>query len=71
MTKGRTFRPAQGLKKLTWAQVEMLDAAVAALCDLSAADEADFKLTLVIRNGNPRHFEHPVKMQQLRPGRVP
>jgi len=65
------FQPAQGLKKLTWTQVEMLDRAIALLCSQSVAESSDFELTVVIRNGNPRHFKHPVIMQALRPDRDP
>lgn len=52
------YPPAKGLRKLTWAQVEQLDAVIAGLCKQS--ERAEVELVVVIRNGHPRRLKHPV-----------
>ena len=61
------FRPAQGLRKLTWSQVEQLDQAIHQLCQHSVSEGGVLELTVIIRNGHPRHFKHPLITKELTP----
>ena len=61
------FRPAQGLRKLTWSQVEQLDLIIDQLCQVSVAESSVLELTVIIRNGHPRHFKHPLITKTLQP----
>ena len=61
------FRPARGLQKLTWAQVEELDRVVAELCEWSLAQGDQVELVIVIRKGHPRFVRHPLVSKPLKP----
>ena len=64
---GAGYRPAKGLKKLTWTQVEQLDEAIAQLCALSQEEKTTVELTIVIRNGHPRVIKQPLVWHALSP----
>lgn len=60
------FRPARGLRRLTWPQVERIDALISSLCKLTY-DGGEARIVLVIRNGKLRFAERPVLSEELRP----
>jgi hypothetical protein len=66
---GEILRPAKGLKKLTWAQVEIIDEAIDLLGALSKKLKAEVEVTIVIRNGLPRRIKHPLITYELKPTR--
>lgn len=53
----RGHRPAKGLLRLTWPQVEILDAKISSLCALTEQTHGEAKLVIVIKNGIPRFVE--------------
>jgi hypothetical protein len=65
------YRPAKGLLRLTWPQVEQIDAMVSSLCALTEqngeGDEA--RLVLVVKRGKLKYAERPVLSTELRPTR--
>lgn len=63
------YRPAKGLKKLTWAQVEMIDEVIDLMCALSKQQKVEVEITLVIRHGHPRWIKHPLVSYELKPTR--
>jgi len=64
---GKSYGPAEGLQKLTWAQVAQIDKTVAQMCEVSTREGADIEITLVIRKGHPRWIRHPMVSYQLKP----
>lgn len=61
------YRPATGLSRLTWAQVEKLDAVVKAMCELTARDDSEARVVLVVKRGRLRFVERPMVSEELRP----
>lgn len=55
--QGGMYPPAKGLKKLTWSQVEQIDALVANICDMVPAEA---EVTIVIKQHHPRFLKQPV-----------
>lgn len=64
---GGVYRPAKGLKKLTWAQVEQIDEVVDLMSALSKKLGGDVEITILIRNGHPRFIKHPLVSYELKP----
>jgi len=49
------YRPAQGLKRLTWNQIQIIDAMVSSLCGYTNGKrDAEALLILKVRNGKLR-----------------
>lgn len=69
LAAGSGYRPAQGLKKLTWPQVERIDDAIDLMCALSRKNGAEIDITITIKNGQPRFVKHPLISYELKPGR--
>lgn len=66
------YRPAKGLSRLTWPQVEMIDAMVGSLCGLTETEEVrdrEMFLILVVRNGKLRFGTTTEISEELKPGR--
>lgn len=66
---GEVLRPAKGLKKLTWAQIEMIDEVIDLLGAWSKKQQAEIEVTIVIKNGLPRRIRHPLITYELKPTR--
>lgn len=65
-----TYRPALGLKKLTWSQVEELDRVIAEACEATNGQRSAFRIVpVVIMNGQPRKFGPAVELKDLKPNR--
>lgn len=62
------YRPAKGLLRLTWPQIEQIDAMVSSLCGLTEGG-GEARVTLIIKNGRLRFAERPVLSEELRPTR--
>ena len=69
MLSANGYKPAKGLHRLTWTQVEQIDAAISSLCALTEQDRGEIHLTIVIRNGKPRGMGWPVPIEKLAPTR--
>lgn len=69
LSAGNGFRPAKGLKKLTWPQVEKIDNVIDLMCALSRKSGAEIDITITIKNGQPRFVKHPLVSHELRPDR--
>lgn len=63
------YRPAKGLLRLTWAQVQEIDALVSSLCALTEHDGSEAEMTLVVKAGKLRFARRPVLSQELKPAR--
>lgn len=66
---GNDFRPAKGLKKLTWSQVEKIDEVIDLMSSLSRKMGSEIEIVITIKNGHPRFVKHPLVSYELRPGR--
>ena len=64
----KDFRPAQGLKRLTWPQIEQIDAMIDALCTKTAPGRAATALLMVI-NGHLRSGAVTELAEELVPNR--
>ena len=64
----KSFRPAQGLKRLTWPQIEQIDAMIDALCARTGSGQAAAALLTVI-NGHLRSGTMTELMEELVPNR--
>ena len=62
------FRPAQGLKQLTWPQIEQIDAMIDALCSRTGGGQAATALLTVI-NGHLRSGAVTELAEELVPNR--
>ena len=66
---GRTYPPAaQGLKRLTWAQVELIDAKISSLCAFTEDGQVEAHLVIRIRRGRV-DFVEMTTSERLAPGR--
>ncbi len=63
------FRPAKGLMRLTWPQIEKIDAVVSSLCGWTEETGGEAKVTLIIKKGKLRFVERPVLSEELFPTR--
>ncbi|MCB0207730.1 MAG: hypothetical protein KDJ52_00280 [Anaerolineae bacterium] len=65
----KTVPPAKGLTKLTWRQVEELDAKISSLCahTQSLKNDEEVHLPIVIRNGKPVRIGQPMLMEKFSP----
>lgn len=59
--------PAGGLKQLTWAQVEQLDARIRLLCAWTESNGNEVILPIVIRKGKPMRIGQPLLIEQFKP----
>ncbi len=62
------YQPAKGLVRLTWPQVEAIDARVSQLCVLTEQSQGEARVVLVIRRGQVRFVEQTTS-EELTPGR--
>lgn len=69
LSAGNSFRPAKGLKKLTWAQVEKIDEVIDLTSSLSRKTGSEIEIVITIKNGHPRIVKHPLVSYELRPDR--
>jgi len=60
--------PAKGLLRLTWPQIEMIDAKVSSLCGFTEENGGEARLVIVIKQGKVRFIE-TVSSEQLLPKR--
>lgn len=67
MSMTTRFRPASGLRKLTWAQVELIDQIVAEMCGLSETTGDEVQVRILITGGHPRRIERPLVTSSLKP----
>jgi hypothetical protein len=51
------FKPAKGLLRLTWPQVELIDAKISSLCAFTEQTGGEARLVVVIKRGIPRFVE--------------
>lgn len=58
--------PAKGLKRLTWAQIEQLDAII----DSTGGQEEEFLFQLLVRNGKPVKIGTLVPLSKFSPIRL-
>lgn len=63
------YRPAKGLMRLTWPQVEKIDAMISSLCGLTEETNKEAHLILVIRNGKLRFATYTNLSEELTPAR--
>lgn len=61
-------RPAKGLLRLTWPQVEMIDAKISSLCGFTEEGGGEARLVVVIKKGKVR-FVEMVLSEELSPTR--
>lgn len=64
------YRPAQGLLRLTWPQIEKIDAMVSSLCGLTEQTGKEAHLILIVRNGKLRFATHTALSEELAPNRL-
>jgi hypothetical protein len=62
-------RPVKGLMRLTWPQVEKIDAMISSLCGLTEETHKEAHLILVIRNGKVRFATYTNLSEELLPTR--
>lgn len=67
MTDSKMYQPAQGLRVLTWPQIERIDEIISELCE-QTQDGNQARLTIIIKNGKLRFAEKTLSMA-LRPNR--
>lgn len=60
--------PAKGLLRLTWPQIEVIDAKVSSLCALTETGEVQAELVVTIKNGRVE-FVKMLTSERLRPHR--
>jgi hypothetical protein len=63
------YRPVKGLMRLTWPQVEKIDAMISSLCGLTEETGKEAHLILVIRNGKVRFATYTNLSEELSPAR--
>lgn len=67
MTNNRMYQPAQGLRVLTWPQIERIDEIISELCE-KTQDGSQAQLTIIVKNGKPRFAEKTISIE-LKPTR--
>lgn len=65
----KSFRPAQGLKRLTWPQIEQIDAMIDALCQRTAKAGQVASALLTVVNGHLKSGTTTELMEELVPNR--
>ena len=65
---GNNYQPARGLLRLTWPQIELIDAKVSSLCAFTEENGGEARLVIVIKKGKVR-FVETVESEELRPNR--
>jgi len=68
MTNVPSYRPAQGLLRLTWPQVEQIDAKISSLCAYTEETQGEARLVIVIKKGKVRFIES-VASEEFAPAR--
>jgi hypothetical protein len=64
------YRPATGLARLTWPQIEIIDAMISSLCGLTEESRnKEAFLVLVVRNGHLRFGTTTALTEELVPAR--
>jgi len=64
------YRPAKGLSRLTWPQIEVIDAMVSSLCGVTEESRnKEAMLILVIRNGHLRFGTTTALTEEICPAR--
>lgn len=62
------YRPAKGLLRLTWPQVETIDAKLSSLCAYTEQTGSQAELKIVVKNGKIRFVEMTIS-EELNPTR--
>lgn len=67
MTNNRVYQAAQGLRVLTWPQIERIDEIISELCERTK-DGSLARLTLIVKNGKLRFAEktHSIELKPAR-----
>ena len=68
ISKPEGYRPAKGLLRLTWPQVETIDAKLSSLCAYTEAGGSQAELKIIVRNGKIRFVEMTIS-EELSPVR--
>lgn len=63
----KQYRPANGLKALTWAQIEQLDELIHLVCEMTANSQRQGRVEITVKNGHVDLVEFPVIRQRLEP----
>jgi hypothetical protein len=71
LSSSNGFRPAQGLSRLTWPQIEIIDAMVSSLCGLTESSrDHEAYLILAVRHGKLRFGSTTELTQEMVPNRT-
>ena len=64
ITMNKSYKPAIGLKHLTWPQIELIDSLVGTACELTKNEQSgDARVVITVRNGNPRFITIPTLIE--------
>jgi hypothetical protein len=63
------YQPARGLMRLTWPQIEKIDAMISSLCGLTEQTGREAHLILVVRNGHLRFATRTELSEEMVPNR--
>jgi hypothetical protein len=69
ITTTNGYRPAKGLLRLTWPQIETIDAKISSLCAFTEESSGEAELVIKIKKGKVRFVEMRLS-EELSPART-